>query len=53
MNTPTRWLLATLTAILWAFVMSASIHLGPDDVETSQAVAEDLDQAIADAKGDK
>ena len=53
MNTPTRWLLATLTAVLWAFVMSASIHLGPDDVEAAVDVQADVDQAVADAKGDK
>ena len=51
MNTLTRWLLATLTAFLWA--ASGAILDGPDEHETAQAVAEDVDQAVADAKGDK
>lgn len=48
MNTPTRWLLATLTAVLMAWQWDA-----PTEHETAQAVAEDVDQAIADAREGK
>lgn len=45
MNTPTRWLLATLTAILMAWQWDA-----PTEHEAAVDVHADVDQAVADAK---